>query len=627
MKSPAGFSYGNDENDATTEDDDEAAEEILFRTELCKVYKKLVTAAPSLCLQFIKESILAVAMAIPQSAKQTTNLNLAASSTPEIEAVLRLLYVFCEAIRPAPGLKVVMQIEAFCSILYTLHQSNIAQHPHHAVLCLYYENAVRYYPFYLSPGNGDALSTLLNAMTCTSGLQHPHPFVRSRCCFLFLKLVQVTISLLTPYVETAVTGILSLLNSAGLLLRADDTLYLFEAIGLLLGKTGLEASQQQQYLRAVIAPHVRTIESASAVINQSSRNAPETMSPESDDIMDQNWVILSSSIAAITNLSKGFTKPSHEVAMLLTETLHITLNVLQTVPSNEQIRNKSMVLVQRMIICIGENVLVTMPHFLQYFVQWSTCDDVQFVAQIMNQLCIKFKEKAIPAIDAAVLPFLEKCQSLVPTLQNSTHDIADVVLPPHLETEQLAIRKLSYIVLQHIVTYQVAGVLFTTINVGHLESILRLMFDGVINVADPIVKKTCLRFFRALIEQMKTIPKTTFELPTRYENGILVFVGENVIPDVFQLLATSSNRRQYVNDANGARVTAELGQLMNTFRTACDAEVEHKNLYRSSIGCLKANLSSPSIEVCLLQEYLQQADSANDFVILIQNAIQESIKK
>ena len=631
MKYPTDFSYGHDDDDDDNDDDDEAAEEIMFRTELCHVYKKLVSAAPSVCLHFLKESLLTLTVTGPQSSSNTntttTNLNLAAASTSDMEAILRLLYVFCEAIRPAPGLKVVMQNETFCNILQTLHQSNIEQHPHQEVLCLYYENAVRYYPFYLASNHSDLLSKLLNAMTGASGLQHPHPHVRSRCCFLFLKLVQVTISLLTPYVEIAVTGILSLLNNAGLLLRADDTLYLFETIGLLLGKAGLESTIQQQYLRAVITPHVRNIERALGTIDQAAIGIPTIGIQESDDTLAENHLLLSSSIAAITNLSKGFTKPSHEIAMLLTETLHITLKVLQTCPSNDQIRNKSMVLLQRMIVCVGQNVLAVIPFFLQCLVQWSTCDDILFVAQILNQLCIKFKKHAIPAIDAAIVPFLEKCQSLVPTLHDHVHDDANTVSPPHLETEQLAIRKLSYIVLQHIVTHQVTEVLFSSLNVRHLEPMLRLMYDGVVTVSDPTVMKTCLRFFCALIDQIKTMPTATAELNIRYEHGILVFVGETVIPNTFQFLVTSSNRRQYISDANGARVTAELGQLMYTFRKACDIDEEHKKLYQRSIDILKQNLQHQNMNnVPLLHQQVQEAENANDFVVSIQNAIKQLLQ-
>ena len=626
MKYPNDFSYGNDENGANDDDDDEAAEEIMFRTELCQVYKKLVSVAPSACLQFLRESLLALSTTTTESPSTATHLNLAAASTPDLEAMLRLFYVFCEGVRPAPGLKVVMRNEAFCNMLQTLHDSNITQHPHPEVLCLYYDNAVRYYPFYLGSERRDLLSKLLNAMTGSTGLQHPHPRVRSRCCYLFLKLVQVTITLLTPNVETAVTGILSLLNNPGLLLRADDTLYLFETIGLLLGKTGLEISQQQHYLRAVITPHVRTIESALAVIDQYTSGTSSTGLPESDDILIQNSSILSSSIAAITNLSKGFTNPSHEIAALLTETLHITLKVLQKLPSNENIRNKSMVLVQRMIVCVGQNILDTIPFILQLLVQWSTCDDILFVAQILNQLCIKFKQNAIPAIDGTIIPFLEKCQSLVPTLQDIVYDSAIAGLPPHIETEQLAIRKLSYVVLQHIVTNQVTGVLFSSVNIGHLEAILRLMYDGVICVPDPTVKKTCLRFFRALIEQAKTIPPPTIEANLRYEHGILVFIGENVIPKTLQFLITSSNRRQYINDANGTRVTAELGQLIYTFRQVCENDVEHTKLYQTSLDILKNDFQRQNIDGHLLQEQLQQAKNGDDYVSSIQNAIKEMKK-
>jgi hypothetical protein len=55
-------------------------------------------------------------------------------------------------------------------------------------------------------------------------------------------------------VETAVSGIQGLLQSNSVQLRLDDTLNIFETIGFLLGKTGLDAAEQQRRLTQVILP-------------------------------------------------------------------------------------------------------------------------------------------------------------------------------------------------------------------------------------------------------------------------------------------------------------------------------------------------------------------------------------
>jgi Exportin-T len=342
--------------------------------------------------------------------------------------------------------------------------------------------------------------------------------------------------------------------------------------------------------------------------------------------------ILSSSVAAITNLSKGFTKPSDEVAAILKETLHITQTVLQIVPSNNQIRNKSMVHVQRMIECVGQNVLDLLPTFLNILVHWSTCDDILFVAQIFNLLCIKFKKSAVSTIDAALLPFLHKCQSLIPPMDDVVPETGTAVPPPHLQTEQLAIRKLSYVVLQHIVTHQVTEVLLSITNVAHLETVLRLMNDGIVTVEDPNVKKTCLRFFRALTEQVKIQPASSGTSEASrpihiYGNGILVFVGEIVLPNTLKVMMTNQSRQKFISDPNAVRVVTEFSQLMCTFRITCDVDRERHILFQKMIDALGQCCNTPDNSFLRLHQQLQESNTSNEVSMSIQNAIRESIRK
>ena len=596
MMYPIDFSYNYD-------DEDDAEEEV-FRTELCQVYKKLIRSAPAVCLQFVSEILLS----------QCSIQNVADVATPEIEASLRFLFHYCEAIRPAPGLKVVMKNESFCTILRTLHNSNIAHHPHREVLSLYYETAVRYYPIYLT--DPELLARLLSAMTGPTGLQHDHPRVRSRCCYLLLRLVKATISLLRPYVETAVTGIESLLLNRTLDLRTEDTLFLFETIGLLLGQSGLEVSQQQQWITAVITPHVHSMEHHILILMN--RTLPI------EDVEDQNGEVLSNSIAAITNLSKGFTNPATEVASVLIGTLDISLRVLQALPHSEPVRNKTMVLLQRMIVCVGKNVLVSMPAFLHPLILHCTNDDILFVSQLFNQLSIKFKDDAVSVIDAMLLPFLQKCEALTHACQVAVGDTAEHI-PPHIVTEQLAVRKLVFVVLQHIVSYKVTAVLFSTTNANHLESILQIMNEGISN-NDFIVQKTCVRFFRVLLEQLESIPtvngSSSMET-SHYRQGTLQFICQMVISNIFHSLLRNSSL--VLRDANGGRVISELGQLLHTLNKTCTINRNDQQEYQNCLTLLLQRLFPGGTEVDLATLQGPTA-TVNDIVICL-NQLLKSYKK
>lgn len=149
LKYPTDFSYDYE--------DEVAAEEMTFRADLAKLFGKMVRIDSVLCLQFVVET-----------AQRMEGMSQA--PTYDVEVFLRLLYHFCEGIRPSPGLKVIMKNHTFCSLLTALHNSDIANHPHREVLCLYYETAVRYYPIFMTSSgkvhvaNTSLLSRVLEAM-------------------------------------------------------------------------------------------------------------------------------------------------------------------------------------------------------------------------------------------------------------------------------------------------------------------------------------------------------------------------------------------------------------------------------------------------------------------------------
>jgi len=555
MRYPSDFQYD-------FEDDDEAEEE-MYRTELRKLNQKFVRSNPELCLQYTCQ----VLSQLP--------LPLSAAPTPHVEVAISLVYQYCEGIRPPPGMKVVMRNETFCNLLIGLHTSDIIEHPHREILTLYYETSVRYFPLFRE--RPDLLQKVLGAMTGTRGLQHENDKVRSRCCYLLLRLIKSMgnsgsnkaneQSFLRPYVETAVSGIQGLLENKNIELRLEDTLNLFETIGLLLGKNGLSPSEQGQYLAQVMTPHVRSIE---VILNDKKQEL--SLDP------DTYGETLSNSIAAIAYLSKGFRKPPPEVQNVLLETLQIAFSVLEALPNNDQVRNKTYVFVQRLIQCLEDKVLNAMPRLLFLLIQHCNTEDILDVSQLMNQLCIKFKTKSVCALDSNLLPFLQKCHHLSNTLvtQNITSQEClqghDVAVAPHLRTEQLSIQKLSYAVLNHIVSNGVTAVLLSSTNVSSLEVILQSMSEGAIKVEDPLMKKTCLIFFRMLLDQWVPNPNGASNgssgdgAPNFVIQGYVTIVCDVLIPGVFQHFLRTDGTFN-INDANDFRLVQEFARILEILKT------------------------------------------------------------
>jgi exportin-T len=558
------------------EDEDEAEEE-MYRTELRNLNLKFIRAAPEAFLQFICQTL----AQLP--------LPLSIAPTPDIEAALRLVYHYCEGIRPPPGMKIVMKDETFRSLLVAIHTSDITLHPHREVLTLYYETAVRYYP--LLKERPDLLKIVLESLSGNRGLQHEHSRVRSRCCYMLLRLVKSVgnnsnssgPNPLRPYVETAVSGIQSLLENDAVQLRSDDTLNLFETIGLLLGKTGVEPSEQKRYLTQVMTPHIRSIEQVlkhkEAVVQD-----PETYGE-----------MLSSSVAAIAFLSKGFKRPSEPVQEVLLETLHFVMTVLETLPNVDAVRNKSMVLLQRLIQCLEDKVLPIVPRFLHLVILHCNTEDILDVSQLYNQLCIKFNEKSIPAIDAALIPFLQKCHVLANsgTAGATAPDYSGFVAPsmtaPHQRTEQLSIQKLSYMVLNHIVVNKATGVLYTPTHLSSLEGILQSMNEGATRVEDPAMKKTCLVFFKEVLEQWIVVGNDSKEAnpaPATVVQGFVQFLCNILIPGVLESFAQPNFS---VSDANQWRCVLEFAALLDLLREHAPQVYQQQVL----VGILTTRLGCP----------------------------------
>jgi exportin-T len=517
MKYPGDFQFDYE--------DEEESEEEVYRTELRKLNQRLVRSVPDTCLQFTCEALASLPLPI------------SSSSTRDVEAALRLVYHYCEGVRPSPGLKVVMKNDAFLAILAALHRSDIPTHPHREVLLLYYDVAVRYAAIFEK--QRDLLPRILEALSGVRGIQHEHVRVRSRSCYLLLKLVKALVKIMSPYVETAVTGIHGLLsNPTKCPLSADDGLYLFEAIGILLGKTGLRDDLQQQSLTKVMTPHIRNIEDL-------------LISPGLTQDSERYGMMLSNSVAAIACLSKGFQAPPHSVQLVLADTMSVSLAVFRALPTHDGVRKNCTGLWQRMTQCLGPKVLPYTPQFLALHIANCNSDDIQIAAQIMNQCCIKFKQDAASVLDDALLPFLRKCHSLIPETENGQ-------VAPHLRTEQLSIQKLTFVVLQHIVTHSASQVLVSPQNAGSFEDILQIMSDGALNVENPLIQKTCIQFFRDLVDQWGEDEQQGNGVST-IKRDYIRYVYGRLCPAVLKyLLSPLFDER----DAMQSRITSEFGHLL-----------------------------------------------------------------
>ncbi|KAL7547463.1 hypothetical protein ACHAWF_010756 [Thalassiosira exigua] len=579
-------------------EDEEDAEEELYRSNLRKLYQRIVRLRPEVVLQFIGEFL----SSIPQP--------WSSSATPDIEVALRLVYHYGEGRRPAPGAKTALKDSSFREMVTALHRSDVAHHPHREVLLLYYDLCVRYSA--LLRESPELLTLFLGSLYGNRGLQHPHPRVRCRCCYLLLRTVKlVGAKSMKAHVEVIVEGIQNLLfpsaQSELLPIPPDEALYLFETTGLLLGTTGLDKALQVRCVTAVLTPHIRSIE--------------ETLqSPDLTHDVESYGEKLSMSLSAIAQLSKGWQKhPPCEVQAVLAAAVDVCRSVIMAVPSSPAVRNKTAVLLQRMILCLGEAILPAMPSFFDPLLSHCTLEeDVLDASQLINQLCIKFKEKAAASIDASLRPFLQRVlavqlaeSTVSPGSNGASIGGNDISPPPHLITEQLFIRKQAFATLQHIALHNVSAVLYSETNMTSLRDVLHLMSDGATGVPDLVMRKTCSQFFCELISQWGgATGQQALVPPTHISDIFFDFVYEIFVPGmVGSILDTSFD----VRDALHCRVLAEFGRALWFLKQSRQARFQSRAIEPLVTGQVSGGMkASPAI----LQGFLN-ATGAKDMELIL----------
>lgn len=237
-------------------------------------------------------------------------------------------------------------------------------------------------------------------------------------------------------------------------------------------------------ITAVLTPHIRSIELT-------------LQDPNLVNDVELYGEQLAMSLSAIAQLSKGWqSNPPIEVQTVLAAAVDICQSVLNALSASPIVRNRTAVLLQRMILCLGAGILPAMPSFFELLLSRCTLlEDVLDISQLMNQLSHKFKEKAGPVIDLSIVPFLHRVLAIQLTNTRGSDCSVDDSPPPHLMIEQLSIRKHAFSTLQHITTNNMSAVLYSDKNISSLGDIFKLMNDGAVTVPDPTMSKTCIHFF------------------------------------------------------------------------------------------------------------------------------------
>jgi len=482
---PLDFDHKFDAND---EDDGEEEE---HRKQLLKVFINITRITPELGLACVCETV----SRLPPS--------LANSPWPQLEAALRLVFHFSEGCvggapsgsskkQPSNNPTALLKEGTFPALLVAIHESDIRDHKHTQILLLYYNIAIRYCKV-LTESRQNLIAPILEAITGKSGLSHPSNLAfRARCCYLLLKLVKAMGGAMGPFVGTVARGIEDLLSCPSLQTGLDhtDLFHLYQALGYLLGLSTMKVQEQKEYLEIILLRQITFIR--------------ELMQPsflqgaDSGVVGDQ----LSHHIAAIAHISQGIKQARSELIPLFVEALEVATSVLNAMPSNANVRQKTTFLLHRMITCLDKSLIGFLPVPLLSLVVHCDSDDLPQVIALINDLMINFKQELFLVVDSLFLTLVNKLFFTVNQKQSE-----GVLAAPHELVEQEALTKLFFSVVFHIVTHNLMGILFSPTNVPHLESILQVVLQGLEQKHEPVVKKNAISIFALLMKGLSTEPQ------------------------------------------------------------------------------------------------------------------------
>ncbi|KAG2509612.1 hypothetical protein JM18_009069 [Phytophthora kernoviae] len=484
------------------ESDSDAAEFEEYRRSLYTIFLNIVRQRPHDTLAFLTN----LAQSLPAQFGEIDPRNL--------ESFLSLVYRFKEGLAALksvavpfnePGSPLTVMVVQIHSSMITASTNNTAPlHP--SVLLTYYDLAVRYSK--VLQNQSALIPAVLEMMFGLHGLAHPASHVRSRVCYLCLRLVKVIGSSVNPHASSIMTAlqprlaipkereeVASVHNST--YLAYDDQLYLFELAGqiiasliLPLEETGMNAKQlRYRYTIAVLDP---LLQGLNTTLSELANGA----------LTDEEYVTehCASHLNAIAHVLKAFkgTDCMENHQETFTQVLTAAACVLRALPRAPRVRSKVIFTLHRLTTVLDrEHFLDNVKEVLQALMMGCEQPEVVEIVQLVDQLIIKHKQALGGFLNETTLPFVQHLCALMP--ERSALANQETKDAPQLERE--SIQKYLYTFLLHLVTHGLDAVLISAKNVAQLENMLRLVLEGCAEVQDNNINRACFSIGSMLVER------------------------------------------------------------------------------------------------------------------------------
>lgn len=436
----------------------------------------------------------------------------------DVEMALTLLYGIAEAVPASHGQHFsgsATKVSALQDMMRLLMSSRVSYHGHVVVQLQFFEIVVRYDKFFQA--EPQHIPDCLMAFLDKRGLHHPSPKVRSRCSYLFSKIVKSVKAHLLPFLDEMFNRMQDLLvlnapsssgsNGVPHLLSDEDQLFVYETASCLIVSSTLPPEKKQELMKFLLTPIASKFEGLLTSLCQETE----------EERLNAYAKCIFNAMSLASRASKGFsgaqTMKQCGCVPAFTDLLHLFGMALDTPCQRCQIQAGVRQYLHRMVVCLDSEILPFIPPVISHLLKHPEARELYDFLPLLNQLVMKFKAEITPFLSKMMMPLV--------------NGVFTVLMAPADERDQEAandrrlLHRGYFLFLSTIVSNDCINI-FQTLELGSVNQVMMSVVEGVVQIQDPVTQRCCFCILRKLVESWGS--------GTEGIVGFLDFVYKNILP-------------------------------------------------------------------------------------------------
>uniref|UniRef100_A0A6A7G2A3 Exportin-T n=1 Tax=Hirondellea gigas TaxID=1518452 RepID=A0A6A7G2A3_9CRUS len=448
--------------------------------------------------------------------------------------------------------------KSFYLTIELLMDSTILRCDHQSVSILYF-NIVSKFGELFASHNRQSLGQILACFLDSRGVQHSNSIVRSKSCYYLLKLVEQLSSKMRNELSQFANQIIDCIHFVFMCYikqkdvdyTSEDFLNVCQLIGCLTKRELIGNEKSHEVMSACIHPMQSQM---SVMVEQKefwTSNNAEFSGNRVADICN-----------GIANLAKYLPKDA-DILFLFLQSLRTIIGILSLIPSHENLRSSTLVLIHHLLPNLGKQIFSTLPKVFDIYLNSVNSSNVTKVLQFIHRLISHFGNDIFELMDILLLKIISAIFSCFEEFSVSPpnghiengHILngIDRIIPDsavsQLKLGHLNLLRQYYLFISTISRSDLIRIFVSERNVPHLKEIFQSLVKGSSQTPDLSVNLVCFEIFRRIVRFWEHFDKVS---------GFYEAFTTFVVDSSFQSL-----QQKHINpdDAASNRLFREIAQL------------------------------------------------------------------